>query len=109
MDLLWLWPYAAGYAAFIAAFNVIVVLLRPKWLGGKLIWVSAVVGPVAVVIVALLIANASDANSLLRLFVLFFAGVAFVVTSVVGALVSWVIFAWVSRAIEQEQKHSGPD
>lgn len=109
MDLLDLWPYAAGYAVVIAVINGIVAAARPKWLGWRLVFVSAAIGPIAVLIIALAIVNAPGATGLTLVFTWFFAAVAFLASWTIGGLVSLAISSWIKHAIEQERKRPNPD
>ena len=106
MGLLDLWPYAAGYAVVIAAFNSAVLSARPHWRGWRLICVSASIGPIAVAIIALAIISAPGAGDFTRLFVSFFAFIAFIASLVIGGLVSLGVSSWLTHAIEQERRES---
>lgn len=96
-----MWAFCIGYAVFIFVSNVVVLVAKPHWRGWGLILASAAIGPVVVVIMAIALLSAPDADGTSNFWTYFFAFVGFFATLGIGALVSSIVWVYVRQAIER--------
>lgn len=102
MDRVWtLLPFVVGYAVFVVVLVGVIQLVRPQWGRWRVIWASAISGPILILAAAALgIAfvligphprNEVDSSSTTAMAIIALSAVAIPASLVTGVLLSWLV------------------